>query len=203
MSNEANIFTDSACLGNPDPGGYAAIITIAGQEQVIVGRDRSMTNNKMEMTAAINALEAVPQGLLIVIHSDSQYVIKGATEWLRGWKAKGWRKADGKPVLNQDLWMQMDALLASRTITWKWVKGHTGHPENERVDRLSLIVASRANTRRARGALSTSGPRRLASVRKESIIEAGLAPEMGGRVRSFLSAIISPSPKMWGSREDL
>ena len=144
MSNEAIIFTDGACLGNPGPGGYAAVITIAGQEQVIVGCDRSTTNNKMEMTAAIKALEAVPQGLLIVILSDSQYVVKGATEWLRGWKAKGWRKADGKPVLNQDLWMQMDALIASRTITWKWVKGHAGHPENERVDRLANWEAVRA-----------------------------------------------------------
>jgi ribonuclease HI len=144
MTNEAIIFTDGACLGNPGPGGYAAVVTIAGQEQVIVGRDRSTTNNKMEMTAAIKALEAVPQDLPIVIHSDSQYVIKGATEWLRGWKAKGWRKADGKPVLNQDLWMRMDALIASRAITWKWVKGHAGHPENERVDRLANWEAVRA-----------------------------------------------------------
>jgi ribonuclease HI len=144
MTNEAIIFTDGACLGNPGPGGYAAVVTIAGQEQVIVGRDRSTTNNKMEMTEAIKALEAVPQDLPIVIHSDSQYVIKGATEWLRGWKAKGWRKADGKPVLNQDLWMRMDALIASRAITWKWVKGHAGHPENERVDRLANWEAVRA-----------------------------------------------------------
>ncbi len=145
MSNEAIIFTDGACLGNPGPGGYAAVITIAGQEQVIVGRDRSTTNNKMEMTAAIKALEAVPQGLPIMIHSDSQYVIKGATEWLRGWKAKGWRKADGKPVLNQDLWLQMDAAMVGRTITWKWVKGHAGHPENERVDRLANWEAVKAS----------------------------------------------------------
>ncbi|EIM30315.1 ribonuclease HI [Microvirga lotononidis] len=144
MTNEAIIFTDGACLGNPGPGGYAAVVTIAGEEQVIVGRNRSTTNNKMEMTAAIKALEAVPQDLPIVIHSDSQYVIKGATEWLRGWKAKGWRKADGKPVLNQELWMQMDAVMVGRTITWKWVKGHAGHPENERVDRLANWEAVRA-----------------------------------------------------------
>jgi ribonuclease HI len=137
MTNHAIIFTDGACLGNPGPGGYAAVITIAGEEQIIVGRDRSTTNNKMEMTAAIKALEAVSKDLPIVIHSDSQYVIKGATEWLRGWKAKGWRKADGKPVMNQDLWMQMNALMVGRQITWKWVKGHAGHPENERVDSLA------------------------------------------------------------------
>jgi ribonuclease HI len=144
MTNHAIIFTDGACLGNPGPGGYAAVITIAGEEQIIVGRDRSTTNNKMEMTAAIKALEAVSKDLPIVIHSDSQYVIKGATEWLRGWKAKGWRKADGKPVMNQDLWMQMDALMVGRQITWKWVKGHAGHPENERVDSLANWEAVRA-----------------------------------------------------------
>jgi ribonuclease HI len=144
MTNQAIIFTDGACLGNPGPGGYAAVITIAGEEQIIVGRDPTTTNNKMEMTAAIKALEAVSKDLPIVIHSDSQYVIKGATEWLRGWKAKGWRKADGKPVMNQDLWMQMDALLVGRQITWKWVKGHAGHPENERVDQLANWEAVRA-----------------------------------------------------------
>jgi ribonuclease HI len=144
MTNQAIIFTDGACLGNPGPGGYAAVITIAGDEQIIVGRDRSTTNNKMEMTAAIKALEAVSKDLPIVIHSDSQYVIKGATEWLRGWKAKGWRKADGKPVMNQDLWMQMDALMVGRQISWKWVKGHAGHPENERVDSLANWEAVRA-----------------------------------------------------------
>jgi ribonuclease HI len=144
MTNQAIIFTDGACLGNPGPGGYAAVITIAGEEQIIVGRDPTTTNNKMEMTAAIKALEAVSKDLPIVIHSDSQYVIKGATEWLRGWKAKGWRKADGKPVMNQDLWMQMDALMVGRQITWKWVKGHAGHPENERVDSLANWEAVRA-----------------------------------------------------------
>jgi ribonuclease HI len=88
-------------------------------EKIIFGRDRITTNNKMEMIAAIKALEAVPQGLPIVIHSDSQYVVKGATEWLRGWNAKGWRKADGKPVMNQDLWMQMDAVMVGWKITWR------------------------------------------------------------------------------------
>ena len=144
MTNQAIIFTDGACLGNPGPGGYAAVITFAGEEQIIVGRDRSTTNNKMEMTAAIKALEAVSKDLPIVIHSDSQYVIKGATEWLRGWKAQGWRKADGKPVMNQDLWMQMDVLMAGREISWKWVKGHAGHPENERVDALANWEAVRS-----------------------------------------------------------
>jgi ribonuclease HI len=144
QSGQAIIFTDGACLGNPGPGGYAAVVNIAGEETIIVGRDRSTTNNKMEMTAAIKALEAVPHSVPIIIHSDSQYVIKGATLWLRGWKAKGWRKADGKPVLNQDLWMQMDQLISGRKIKWQWVKSHAGHEQNERVDGLANTEARMA-----------------------------------------------------------
>jgi len=143
-AKQAIVFTDGACLGNPGPGGYAALVSIAGEEQIIVGRDPSTTNNKMEMMAAIKALAAVPLSLPIIIHSDSQYVIKGATQWLRGWKARGWRKADGKPVLNQDLWMQLDGLISGRTITWQWVKGHAGHEQNERVDGLANTEAQMA-----------------------------------------------------------
>ncbi len=143
-SRQAIVFTDGACLGNPGPGGYAAIITIAGQEQIIVGRETATTNNKMEMTAAIKALEAVPSSLPIIIHSDSQYVIKGATQWRKNWKAKGWRKADGKPVMNPELWMQLDELISSRTVTWEWVKGHAGHEQNERVDQLANTEAQMA-----------------------------------------------------------
>jgi ribonuclease HI len=141
---QAIIFTDGACLGNPGPGGYAAVVTIAGEEQIIVGRDTATTNNKMEMTAAIKALEAVPHSTPIVIHSDSKYVIDGTTKWLPGWKAKGWRKADGKPVLNQELWMQMDQLISGRNIQWQWVKGHAGHEQNERVDALANTEAQMA-----------------------------------------------------------
>ena len=141
---QAIVFTDGACLGNPGPGGYAAVVTIAGEERIIVGRDSATTNNKMEMLAAIKALEAVPHSTPIIIHSDSQYVIKGATQWLRGWKAKGWRKADGKPVLNQELWLEIDSLIQGRTITWKWVKGHAGHEQNERVDGLANAEARMA-----------------------------------------------------------
>jgi ribonuclease HI len=141
---QAIVFTDGACLKNPGPGGYAAIVTIAGEEQIIVGRDPATTNNKMEMTAAIKAVETVPHYTPIIIHSDSKYVIDGATKWLRGWKAKGWRKADGKPVLNQDLWLQLDGLISGRTITWQWVKGHAGHEQNERVDALANAEAHMA-----------------------------------------------------------
>jgi ribonuclease HI len=143
-TEHAIVFTDGACLGNPGPGGYAAVVNIAGTEQIIVGRDPSTTNNKMEMTAAIKALGAVPHSTPIIIHSDSQYVIKGATQWLRAWKAKGWRKADGKPVLNQELWMELDQLISGRSITWQWVKGHAGHEQNERVDGLANTEAQMA-----------------------------------------------------------
>jgi ribonuclease HI len=143
-TKQAIIFTDGACLKNPGPGGYAALILIDGKEQIIVGRDAATTNNKMEMTAAIKVLDAVPHSAPIIIHSDSQYVIKGATQWLPGWKTKGWRKADGKPVLNQELWMQMDQLISGRKITWQWVKGHAGHEQNERVDRLANTEAQMA-----------------------------------------------------------
>lgn len=142
--DHAIVFTDGACLGNPGPGGYAAIMSIAGREQIIVGRDRSTTNDKMEMTAAIKALETVPPSLPIILHSDSQYVVKGASQWLRGWKAKGWRKADGKPVLNQELWLEIDRLSHGRTILWQWVKGHAGQEQNERVDQLANTQAHMA-----------------------------------------------------------
>ncbi|MBQ0824176.1 ribonuclease HI [Microvirga sp. HBU67558] len=143
-TEHAIVFTDGACLGNPGPGGYAAVVTIAGDEQIIVGRDTATTNNKMEMLAAIKALEAVPHSIPIIIHSDSQYVIKGATQWLKGWKAKGWRKADGKPVLNQELWLEIDRLIQGRKIAWQWVKGHAGHEQNERVDRLANAESQKA-----------------------------------------------------------
>lgn len=144
MTNQAIIFTDGACLGNPGPGGYAAVVTIAGQEQIIVGRDPATTNNKMEMTAAIKALEALPHGLTATVHSDSQYVVKGIREWLPGWKKRGWRTAAGDPVKNQLLWEQLDRLNNDRKITWQWVKGHAGHEQNERVDGLANAEAKKA-----------------------------------------------------------
>ncbi len=142
-TEHAIVFTDGACL-KLGFCGDAVVVTIIGQEQIIVGRDPSTTNNKMEMIAAIKALEAVPESLPIIIHTDSQYIIKGATRWLRGWKANGWRKADGKPVLNQDLWLEIDRLIQGRKITWQWVKGHAGHEQNERVDGLANAEAQKA-----------------------------------------------------------
>lgn len=112
-TTNAMIYTDGACLGNPGPGGYAALIIFNGVEQVVTGNDPATTNNRMEMTAAIKALQVVPQGSSVILHSDSQIVIKGMTEWLPDWKAKGWRNAAKKPVANQDLWLELDALNAA------------------------------------------------------------------------------------------
>lgn len=147
-TNSAVVFTDGACIKNPGPGGYAALIISSGAERIVTGNDTVTTNNKMELTAAIKALEAIPDtATIILIHSDSRYVIDGVTKWLPGWKAKGWRKADGKPVLNQDLWMQLEQLISGRQIAWKWVKGHAGHEQNERVDGLANAEAEVAACR--------------------------------------------------------
>src|SRR5918993_5719440 len=124
---QSTIYTDGACIGNPGPGGYAALIVIDGKEQIITGGNPATTNNRMEMTAAIKALEALPTGTTGTLRSDSQILIKGMNEWLTGWKAKGWKGATRKPVANQDLWLQLDALNAERSITWQWVRGHAGH----------------------------------------------------------------------------
>lgn len=141
---QAIVFTDGACLKNPGPGGYAALILIDDKEQIIVGRDPATTNNKMEMMAAIKALEALPHNLAAILHSDSQYVIKGIRDWLPGWKKRGWRTAAGDPVKNQPLWEELDRLNSERKITWQWVKGHAGHEQNERVDALANAEAHMA-----------------------------------------------------------
>jgi ribonuclease HI len=143
-SGAALVYTDGACIGNPGPGGYAALILMDDTEQVISGRDPNTTNNKMELTAAIRALEALPSGIAAVVHSDSQYVVKGITEWLPGWKRRGWRTGDKKPVLNQPLWERLEALAAEREVTWTWVRGHAGHEQNERVDGLANAEAIKA-----------------------------------------------------------
>jgi ribonuclease HI len=141
-TNSAVVFTDGACIKNPGPGGNAALIISNGAERIVTGSDTVTTNNRMELTAAIKALEAVPDtATIVLIHSDSRYVIDGVTKWLPGWKAKRWRKADGKPVLNQNLWMHLDELVSGRSITWQWVKGHAGHEQNERVDALASTEA--------------------------------------------------------------
>jgi ribonuclease HI len=166
MADNANgtalVYTDGGCIGNPGPGGYAALIVIGTEEQVIKGRDPSTTNNKMEMTAAIKALEALPAGLPAVVHSDSQYVVKGMTEWLPGWKKRGWKTGDKKPVLNQPLWLRLEELAGEREVTWVWVRGHAGHKQNERVDALANAEAMRAaHEASLEVSLDGSTPRRI------------------------------------------
>ncbi|WP_425351264.1 ribonuclease HI [Chelatococcus asaccharovorans] len=138
------VYTDGACLGNPGPGGYAALVLTGGAERIISGGDPCTTNNKMEMTAAIQALQALPVGSHVTVHSDSQYLVKGITEWLPTWKRRGWRTGDKKPVLNQPLWEHLEGLVAERTVTWSWVRGHAGHEENERVDGVANAEAEKA-----------------------------------------------------------
>lgn len=132
-----DIFTDGACRGNPGPGGWGAILRADGREKELWGGEAGTTNNRMEMTAVIRALEALKRPSRARVYTDSQYVQKGISEWLRGWKRNGWRTADKKPVKNADLWTRLDELAALHDIEWHWVKGHAGHLENERADRLA------------------------------------------------------------------
>jgi len=131
------IYTDGACRGNPGPGGWGAILRSGGRERELHGGDPATTNNRMELTAAIRALEALKRRCKITLYTDSQYVRQGITAWLATWKQRGWRTADRKPVKNQDLWQRLEELAAKHDIEWHWVRGHTGHPENERADLLA------------------------------------------------------------------
>jgi ribonuclease HI len=131
------IFTDGACRGNPGPGGWGAILRIGDREKELWGGERDTTNNRMEMTAVIEALGALKRPVTAAVHTDSQYVLKGITEWIHGWKRNGWKTSDRKPVKNADLWQKLDALRAPHKLEWIWVKGHAGHPENERADQLA------------------------------------------------------------------
>ena len=131
------IYSDGACKGNPGPGGWGALLVTDGHRKEICGGEANTTNNRMEMTAVIRALESLKRPSMVEVHTDSQYVQKGISEWMAGWKRRNWRTADGKPVKNQDLWLQLDALSQLHRIEWKWVRGHNGHPENERADELA------------------------------------------------------------------
>lgn len=137
MDEALEIFTDGACSGNPGPGGWGALMVWKGAEKELTGGEAQTTNNRMELTAAIMAIEAVKRPVPIRLYTDSEYLRKGVSEWLRGWKARGWRTADKKPVKNQDLWERLDAAIAAHRIEWIWVKGHAGHAGNERADALA------------------------------------------------------------------
>ncbi len=137
MTDTITIWTDGACSGNPGPGGWGAILRGRGHEKELSGGAAATTNNRMELTAAIMALEALKQPSDVDINTDSQYVRGGVTGWIHGWKRNGWRTADKKPVKNMELWQQLDAATAKHEVRWHWVKGHAGHPENERADVLA------------------------------------------------------------------
>lgn len=131
------IFTDGACKGNPGPGGWGAILRFRGEEKELSGAEWQTTNNRMEMMAAIAALEALKRPCSVELVTDSQYVKQGITTWLPGWKRRGWRNAAGEAVKNRDLWERLDRLVQQHQVEWFWVRGHQGHPENERADRLA------------------------------------------------------------------
>ncbi len=131
------IYTDGACSGNPGPGGWGALLVYQGKEKELSGGEPGTTNNRMELTAAIMALEALKRPCAVDLFTDSQYVRHGITQWMHGWKARGWRTADKKPVKNEDLWRRLDTARQRHDVTWHWVRGHAGHPENERVDALA------------------------------------------------------------------
>ena len=135
------IFTDGACKGNPGPGGWGAILRMGRHEKELSGSDRATTNNRMELTAAIRALEALVEPCRVTLHSDSKYVLEGITRWVHGWQRNGWKTAGKKPVQNAELWHALIAAAARHEVEWLWVKGHDGHPENERADKLASDAA--------------------------------------------------------------
>jgi ribonuclease HI len=134
---EVEIYTDGACRGNPGPGGWGVLLRAGGRERELHGGEPATTNNRMELTAAIRALQALKRPCKVALYTDSQYVRQGITEWLPLWHARGWKTAGRKPVKNQDLWQELDLQAARHRIEWHWVRGHTGHPENERADALA------------------------------------------------------------------
>ena len=138
MAQTVEVWTDGACLGNPGPGGYGAVLRYGAHEREVVGGEPLTTNNRMELMAAIAALEALSRPCRVVLTTDSQYVLKGITEWIAGWKRKGWKK-----VKNRDLWERLDAARAPHDVQWVWVRGHTGDVMNERVDQLAVAEAKR------------------------------------------------------------
>jgi len=153
LDTVVNIWTDGACKGNPGPGGWGALLISGAHEKTMHGGEMSTTNNRMELTAPIEALKTLNRECAVVIHTDSQYVMKGMTEWLPNWKKRGWMTADKKPVKNADLWQQLDAEVTRHRVSWKWVRGHAGDVNNERADVLANqgVEAARAAGRGAPG----------------------------------------------------
>ena len=138
---QIEVHTDGACLGNPGPGGWAALLRWGEVERELSGGEPDTTNNRMELMAAIAALEALREPCTVILTTDSQYVRQGIMDWLANWIRRGWKTAGGDPVKNRDLWERLQAAVAPHAVDWRWVKGHSGHPENERVDQLARIAA--------------------------------------------------------------
>jgi ribonuclease HI len=134
------VFTDGGCRGNPGPGGWGVLLRYNGLEKTLNGAEPDTTNNRMELMAAIQAFEALKWPCKVRITTDSQYVKNGVTQWMAGWKKKGWKTANNQPVKNQDLWQRLEQAMATHQVDWHWVKGHSGHPENERVDQLANLA---------------------------------------------------------------
>ena len=135
--DEVTVYTDGACRGNPGPGGWGAILIARGKERELWGGDSATTNNRMELSAVIRALQALKRRCRVTLYTDSKYVIQGIEDWMPGWKKRDWKTADKKPVKNRDLWEELDALTHNHEIVWVWVKGHAGHAGNERADLLA------------------------------------------------------------------
>ncbi len=135
------LFTDGACKGNPGPGGWGALLRMGPHEKELSGGEKLTTNNRMELLAAIRGLQALNRPARVVLHTDSMYVRDGITKWIHNWRRNGWRTSDKKPVKNAELWQELCAAAEPHRIDWKWVKGHAGHPENERVDQLACAAA--------------------------------------------------------------
>lgn len=144
MTDKPEIWTDGACSGNPGPGGWGVVIKTESSYREMYGGDSSTTNNRMEMMAALQALESLPEGAAATLHTDSKYVFDGVQTWVKGWKKRGWKTADKKPVKNQDLWIALDEANTARKITWRWVRGHSGNDGNERADELARLGCEEA-----------------------------------------------------------
>jgi len=143
MTDTVVIYTDNACRGNPGPGGWGVILSYKGVVKELYGGEKETTNNRMELTAAIQGLEVLKKQCKVELNTDSKYVLQGITEWLPNWKKRGWKTAGNKPVKNEDLWRRLDAAGSQHTIEWKWVKGHSGHKENDRADELANLGIDR------------------------------------------------------------
>lgn len=148
---QVEIFTDGACKGNPGPGGWGALLRLGRHEKELSGAEAQTTNNRMEMTAVIKALSALTEPCRVDLYSDSKYVIDGITKWVEGWQRRGWTTASKKPVRNADLWHDLIEAVARHQVSWHWVRGHSGHPENERVDQLASDQAASIAAQAARG----------------------------------------------------